>query len=179
MKKSKNENPLKYWKVFSGTELFVFIISVLFYVFSLFPNYTSNYVRLIPVYIIVLTPIFLTFLLYIKKNKDAFKDFFILYKTKLLVLVSICFVIVLSLFIKNLMDSKMIDEESVQKYVSYKTEYWKEIIDELNGPLAPKKNSFPDFYKNAGNLLIFPAEDGLVSACFDYDFKFDEDQYNI
>ncbi|MFA6978674.1 MAG: Shedu anti-phage system protein SduA domain-containing protein [Ignavibacteriaceae bacterium] len=96
----------------------------------------------------------------------------------MIALVSICFVVVLALFIKNLMDSKVIDEELVQKYVNYKTEYWKEIVAELNGPLERKKNSFPNFYKNAGNLLIFPAKDGLVSTCFAEDFKFDEDQFN-
>ena len=178
MKKNKKEDPLKYWRITYSSELFIMFITVLSNIFGVIKINTPIYFKLIPSFVIILFPICLTSFFYIKKNKDVLKVFFLLYKTKMLVLVSLCFVIVLSLFIKNLMDSKMIDEELIQKYVKYKTEYWKEIIAELNGPLVTKKNSFPDFYKNAGNLLIFPAKDGLVSACFDYDFKFNENQYN-
>lgn len=69
-------------------------------------------------------------------------------------------------------------KDLIHKYLLHERGYWQEIIHQLNGPLATKAGQFPDFYRHAGNLLIFPAVDGIVTVCFDKEFRFRDPQFD-
>jgi len=72
----------------------------------------------------------------------------------------------------------MLHRKLVEKYLLHEKAYWQEIAHQLNGPLSTKAHLFPDFYRYAGNLLIFPAGDGLVAACFDQGFSFGDPHFD-
>ena len=176
--KKESELVKKYWKLFQNTQISSLIIASIFYLFSLFPPDISIYIRLIPVFIVILTPLSILSFVFIKRKSSTFKIFISIYWKRIIIIFSIATIIIVSLLINSLSESKMIEKKLIENYLKYQNNYWAEIISQLTGPLASKKQFFPDFYKNTGTLLIFPGKDGLVSVCFSKDFKFEEPQFN-
>lgn len=66
-----------------------------------------------------------------------------------------------------------------EKYFAYIQAYWKEIHDALHSTLRTQLSKIlPQYMKQSGNVLIFPAVDGLVGVHFPKEFRFQEPQFN-
>lgn len=83
-----------------------------------------------------------------------------------------------SLYTKDIGVLIRMQKKLVDKFLAYEKNYWNEIINQLKGPLIDKIDLFPSYYQNAGNLLIFPAKDGLVAITFAKGFKFEDSKFN-
>lgn len=74
---------------------------------------------------------------------------------------------------------KSIDQTLLKNFHDYNRAFWNEVRLNLDGILKDYvKNVIPDYYRRSGNLLIFPAINGLVGAHFERGFKFKDDQFN-
>jgi hypothetical protein len=178
-KESEKESELvKYLKLTFNSQILVWIFAPLFYIFGLFPPDAPIFLRLIPIYILILIPLFLIIFVFIKRKSSSVKIFFSKYQKRIIGFTLITTIIFIPLLVSILLESKMIEKKLIEKYLNYQNNYWAEIISQLNGPLASKKHLFPKFYQNAGTQLIFPGNDGLVSVCFSKDFKFEGSQFN-
>ena len=181
MIKTRKDKFKRYWKIVFSSQVFSIVIATLFYTFSIIPNNTSVLFKLIPVYIIISIPIIIVLCLVFEEmnsKSKVLKTFFITYKRHFLLTISISIIIIVILVVKILNNNKLIENELINKYLTYEKNYWQEIVTQLNGPLSTRKHLFPEFYENAGNQLIFPAQDGLVSVCFSKNFSFSTHRFN-
>jgi len=153
-------------------------LAVIFYIFNLLPENTHILIKLIPIFIFAL--FLLSFLFLSLKRNESFQKFVKTYKKRIVIAsVIFCCILLLVIVVRMMTHSTTIDKEFIDHYWKYEQTYWEEITTQLKGQFASKINLFPSFYKNAGNQLIFPAIDGLVSICFSKDFRFEDAEYNV
>jgi hypothetical protein len=175
-----------YYKIIFGSFSFAVILTISLYIFSLFPD-QSIFLKLLPILFVLIGIISIFFYcliielkthyqihgIVIKKLKLKYKLFYVF-----LLFSSIVIMILKPWNFNNEKYLKMTQDQLIKNYLTHEKAYWKELIEQLKGPLSSKAAFFPEFYKDAGNLLIFPAKDGLVSVCFDKEFRFKENKFN-